>query len=180
VIKILKGSPVPHHARSLKILLAAACLACLAATVQAAGFSRVGPEAVWEPLFAGTRSESMGQSDLAVSRGPMSIFDNPAPLPEGEAVQAGYGHLAYLAELDFHQYAAAVETGAFRIGLARMDYVSDSKLIRTAYMPEGTGETFRIDDRVMVIAGSMNVAALLAPGSPWAWTCRGSGSNPLV
>jgi hypothetical protein len=166
---MLKGSLVPHHARNLKILLAAiclACLACLTSTAQAAGFPRVGPVAVWESLFAGTRSESMGQSDLAVSRGPMSIFDNPAPLPEGKAVQAGYGHLAYFAELDFHQYAAAVETGAFRIGLARMDFVSDSKLIRTAYQPDGTGQTFRIDDRVMVIAGSMNVAALLAPGSP--------------
>jgi hypothetical protein len=167
---MLKGSLVPHHARSLKILLVSVCLICGVATAQAAGFARVGPVAFWEPLFAGTRSESMGQSDLAVSRGPLSIFANPAPLPEGQAVQAGYGHLAYLAELDFHQYAAAVETGAFRIGLARMDFVSDSKLIRTAYMPEGTGETFRIDDRVMVIAGSMNVAALLAPGSPWDWT----------
>ena len=165
-----KGSILLRHSNFLRFLLLLACLICVAPTAQAAGFTRVGSVAAWEPIFAGTRSESMGQADLAVSRGPMSIFDNPAPLPEGQAVQAGYGHLSYIEGLEFHQYAAAAELGAFRIGVARMDFVSDDLPIRTAYIPDGTGETYRVDDRVSVVSGSMDVAALLAPGSAWDWT----------
>ncbi len=138
--------------------------------VSAAGFARVGPSPSWDHIFTGTRSESMGQADLAVSQGPMSIFENPAPLHEGEGVQVGYGNMVYVMDLEFHQYAAAVEWGAFRLGMARMDFVSDSLPVRTAYQPEGNGETHRLDDRVRVISGAVDVAWLLAPGSPWEWT----------
>ncbi len=43
------------------------------------------------------------------------------------------------------RYEVTAEPVAGGRRLARMDFFSDSKLIRPAYQPEGTGETFRID-----------------------------------
>lgn len=165
---------MPRRPGTILVLCSALCLFGAARSVQAGGFAPIHPTNVWDRIFAGTRSESMGQSDLAVSEGPMSIFDNPAPLPEGRDLQLGYGNMGYIASLELNHYAAAVEWGHFRLGYARMDVTSDDQLLRTAYNPEGNGETFRIDDRVMIYAGSVDIGGLLAPGSAWQWTVGAS------
>lgn len=136
----------------------------------AAGFARVESFHGWDHLFAGTRSEAMGQADLADARGPFSIFDNPAPLLSGQTAQVGYGKLNYVAGLALHQYGFAAEFGAYRLGFARMDLRAADTIVRTAYNPEGTGETASFEDRMQVVAAAVDVAALLAPDSAWQWT----------
>lgn len=159
----MRYRPLP----ALLLLLSATLLAGPAA---GAGFAAVGTHITWDTIYTGTRAEAMGQGDLACSTGPLAIFSQPAPLPEGQGSAAAYGRMSYTSFSDIHTTGVRVELGAFRLGFARQDVVSDPMSVRTAYNPEGTGEKFRIDNRLVVLAGSVDVAALLAPGSRYEWT----------
>jgi hypothetical protein len=144
-------------------------------SAEGAGFATVGHWPAWEYLFTGTRSESMGQADLAASRGPFAVFDNPSPLLAGgldgaEQVQAAFGHLGYFPDLDLYTTGVSYEPGNFRIGVARHDLRGDEREARTAYLPVGTGRMYRPDERVLVVAACVDIARALVPRSAWEWT----------
>lgn len=161
---------MPNRYHRLGTLLCVVWLVAGAAAAIAQEFASLSTRVVWDDLFAGTRSESMGQADLALARGPMAFLVTPAVLPTGRAVEAGYGKLDYVLGLGLHQYGLAAELDQVRFGVVRMDLRSDDQLVRTAYNPEGTGTSFKVDERLIVVAASVDVAGLLVPESDWQWT----------
>lgn len=167
------------HIIRLRYTLPVASLCLLLSTpVAAAGFSALGQvfyQSDW--IFAGARAEALGQADLALPRGPLSTLFNPAPLPDGQGVHVGYGHMDYVAGFACQQYGLAWENGPWRFSAVRSEFKAEDILVRTAYQPEGTGELFSSEQRQQVFAVSLDIAQLSYPDSPWNWTVGLSHRN---
>ena len=136
-----------------------------------AGFAQVGTFAyTWEELFTGTRQTSLGQADLAGAYGPSAVLLNAAPLPEGDGVTGEYGANAYILDTEMTAWGGAVEWRGWRAGYLRNDFNMDPQLVRTAYNPEGTGETFEAGDDVTLISLGYDLGRLLNDDGPLQWT----------
>lgn len=153
----------------------------LASPAAAAGFARVGSSSfTWEGIFTGGRLSSLGGSDLA-DGSPSTLLVNPAPLGKGTGVGLSYDHADYVTYVDFNTYAGTAGWNDLRLNVAVQDYVMDSLLVRTAYNPEGTGETFEARDRMSVVGLSYDLGTALfgKPSIQWsvgaAW--RGYSSS---
>ncbi|MCP4290814.1 MAG: hypothetical protein GY780_03145 [bacterium] len=118
-------------------------------TGQTAGFSKVG---TWgfqaETWFTGSRNIALGQADLAMATGPLAILKNPAVAQEGLTVMAGYESANWISDYDIRNWAAAGEWKFLRMGVVRHEMAIDDMIIRTAYNPEGTGETFNSSEQI--------------------------------
>ncbi len=125
---------------SLILLIAAPAAADGFATVRLATYG-------WEGLFSGARLSALGSSDLA-DGSPAALLINPAPLATGNRVELGFDHANYLHDSEITTYAGSAEWNNWRLNIAIQEYTVDDVIIRTAYNPEGTGETFDIQDRM--------------------------------
>ncbi|MEN8007456.1 MAG: hypothetical protein ABFS42_10600 [Candidatus Krumholzibacteriota bacterium] len=142
----------------------------LASPAAAAGFSKVGTFTFsWEGIFTGGRLSALGGSDLA-DRSPATLLVNPAPLSTGTGVGLSYDHADYIGGFEFHTYAGTAGWNHLRLNFAMQDFVNESVLVRTAYNPEGTGETFEIHDRMTAIGLSYDLGRALfgKPSFHWA------------
>ena len=152
------------------------CLAVLvivqvsALPAAAAGFANVGTYSFpWEGLFTSGRLSALGGSDLA-DRNPATLLVNPAPLARGSGVGLSYDHAEYFSEFEIHTYAGLAEWNDWRLNVAVQEFVNDSVLVRTAYNPEGTGETFSIRDRMTVVGLSFDLARALFEVPSFQWS----------
>ncbi len=151
-------------------LFVVCCILALASPAAAAGFARVGTNTfTWEGIFTSGRLSTLGGSDLA-DKSPATLLVNPAPLSTGSGVGMSYDHADYIAGFEFHTYAGTAGWNNLRLNFAMQDFVNDSVLVRTAYNPEGTGETFDILDRMTVIGLSYDLGQALfrKPSLHWA------------
>ncbi len=135
--------------RALRLGLICLALAA-AAPAFAAGFARVGTFGFQsEGIFVSGRMSAMGSADLT-DGSPAAALLNPAPLAEEDGVFASYDHAAFFADTAIHTYAASARWHGVSLNVVDQDLVVDDQLIRTAYNPEGTGETFDARDRMTV------------------------------
>ncbi len=147
----------------------------LASPATAAGFSQVGSNSfTWEGIFTGGRLSSLGGSDLA-DGSPSTLLVNPAPLGKGTGVGLSYDHADYLypdlvGGIEFHTYAGTAGWNDLRLNIAVQDFVIDSAIVRTAYNPEGTGETFDARDRMTVIGLSYDLGNALFEKPSFQWS----------
>ncbi len=138
--------------------------------VAAADFSPVSTYSfTWEGVFIAGRLSALGDSDLADSS-PAALLVNPAPLAVGNGVGLSYDHADYFLDAEFHTYAGAAEWNDWRLNIAVQDFVIDSALVRTAYNPEGTGETFDVRDRMTAIGLSYDLGHALTEGHSFRWS----------
>jgi len=152
-------------------LLVICLLLALASPAAAAGFARVGtPSFTWEGIFTGGRLSALGGSDLA-DGSPSTLLVNPAPLSKGTGVGLSYDHADYVTYTDFNIYAGSAGWNDLRLNIAVQDFVVDSAIVRTAYNPEGTGETFDARDRMTVIGLSYDLGTALfgKPSLQWSF-----------
>jgi len=156
---------------SKTILFIALCMIAVSAgPVHAAGFAKVGTTGFqWEGIFTTGRNAAMGSSDLT-DGSPAAGLWNPAPLPAADGAAFAYDHADYVAGSEFHTYGFQTSRFGLRIGGVIQDFVMDSELVRTAYLPEGTGETFDVRSRIAVFGASYELGRLLAPDSPLRWS----------
>jgi len=162
-------------------LLVVCLVLALASPAAAAGFARVGTFSfTWEGIFTGGRLSTLGSSDLA-DRSPATLMVNPAPLSTGSGVGLSYDHADYFFDVDLNIYSGTARWDNLRLNFAMQEFVIDDALVRTAYNPEGTGETFDVRDRMTVIGLSFDLGTALfkMPSFQWAvgaaW--RGYSSN---
>jgi len=136
-----------------RLISPAFCLALAAAgPAVAAGFARVGSTGfLTEGIFVSGRMSALGSADLA-DPAPATLLLNPAPLAAADGVVVGYDHADYFGGLDFGTYAGAVHWRGVSLTVADQDFGADDVPVRTAYDPEGTGETLDMRDR-MSLAG---------------------------
>ena len=162
-------------------LLVICYILALASPAAAADFSLVGANSfTWEGVFTGGRFSALGGSDLA-DRSPATLLVNPAPLSTGTGVGLSYDHADYITDIEFHTYAGTAGWNNLRLNIAVQDFVIDSVLVRTAYNPEGTGETFDVRDRMTVIGLSYDLGTALFEKPSFHWSVgaawRGYSSN---
>ncbi len=153
----------------LRLLVICLVLA-LASPAAAAGFARVGTFSfTWEGIFTGGRLSTLGSSDLA-DRSPATLMVNPAPLSTGSGVGLSYDHADYFFDVDLNIYSGTAGWDNLRLNFAMQEFVIDDVLVRTAYNPEGTGETFDVRDRMTVIGLSYDLGTALfrKPSFQWA------------
>lgn len=156
---------------SIPTVLIALCLFnILAVPADAAGFAKVGTTGfTWEGIFTTGRNAAMGGSDLT-DGAPAAGLWNPAPLATGDGAAVAYDHADYIADTEIHTYGVQTSRFGLRLGGVIQEFVSDSELVRTAYNPEGTGETFDIRSRIAVFSASYDLGRLLPPGAPLRWS----------
>jgi len=158
-----------HGFKHLSVLCVAAALAA-PAPAAAAGFARVGTLAYsWEGVFTSGRLSALGGADLA-DAGPATVLVNPAPLAGEDAVALSFDHADYLADLEFRTWAGAAAWRGWRLNVAVQDLLMDPQLVRTAYNPEGTGETFEVRERATCIGLSAEPGRFLLPDSSLRWS----------
>ena len=142
----------------------------LASPAAAAGFARVGTSTFsWEGIFTGGRLSTLGGSDLA-DGSPATLLVNPAPLSTGTGVGLSYDHAGYISGFEFHTYAGTAGWNDLRLNFAMQDFVNDAILVRTAYNPEGIGETFGVRERMTVIGLSYDLGHALFKKPSFHWS----------
>ncbi len=142
----------------------------LASPAAAAGFSQVGSYSfTWEGIFTGGRLAALGGSDLA-DGSPSTLLVNPAPLSKGTGVGLSYDHADYVTYTDFNTYAGTAGWNDLRLNIAVQDFVVDSAIVRMAFNPEGTGETFDARDRMTVIGLSYDLGTALFGKPSFQWS----------
>ena len=136
-----------------------------------AGFAKVGAFGfTYDGLFTGTRSTALGQGDMAGAYGPGATQINTAPLPLGDGIEASYNGNPFLADLDFAVWGADVEVQGLRLGFSQFRLFMDPQLVRTAYNPEGTGETFDAGDDISILSLGYDLGRLVDEDGRWQWT----------
>lgn len=166
--------------RRYPILLAlAATVAAWSAPAAAAGFAVLMSHS-WEGIFTGSRLSAMGGADLAGDDGPGALLVNPAPLMRGNAVAVAYDHVDYpLSEstsvvdadedLDYITTAVGVEWQGWRFSTCISDESMDNTVMRTAYLPEGTG-TFDHCSRMALVGLARQLAGNTQAERGLQWT----------
>jgi hypothetical protein len=151
-------------------LLVICLVLALASPAAAAGFAKVGTSSfTWEGIFTGGRLTALGNSDLA-DGSPSTLLVNPAPLSKETGVGLGYDHADYFSDVDLHIYSGTAGWDNLRLNFAIQDFVIDDVLVRSAFIPEGTGETFDVRERMTVIGLSYDLGTALfrKPSLQWA------------
>jgi len=149
------------------------------APVSAAGFSRVGTYGFnWEGVFAGGRLSALGGSDLA-DGSPSALVINPAPLARGNNAELSYDHADYFLEAEISTLAGSVEWNNLRLNFASHDYYIDDVLVRTAYNPEGTGQTIDYLNRMTISGVSYDLGRGLLNNPSWSWSVGGAWRHYL-
>jgi len=152
------------------LLVAIVMLLLLTNTASASGFAKVGIFfGTWEGLTTSAKLSALGGADLA-DDGPSTLLVNPAPLGSVSSAEFSYNHTDYFGSIELHTYAASVEISGFRLNLAQLDFVSDDLLVRTAFNPEGTGETFKFRERMRLLGLSYNLSRILGEDSRFSWS----------
>jgi len=141
-------------------------LLLVATSANAAEFAKIGVFfGGWEGLTTSTRLSALGGGDLA-DDSPATLLVNPAPLGSGNSAGFSYDHADFFGGADFQTYAGAAEYAGIRLNFARQDY-GGSILIRTAFNPEGNGETFDFRERMSLMGLSYNFRQLIRQNSPF-------------
>lgn len=151
--------------RALPALCLAAAVAFRSAPAAAAGFAMLTSH-TWEGLFTGARLSAMGGGDLAGDDGPGALLVNPAPLLRGDGVAVAHDHVDYPLsavtgaddpDVDYLTTSLGVEWQGWRLSACVSDESIDNAVLRTAYLPEGTG-TFDRRSRMALVGLTRRLA----------------------
>ncbi len=145
----------------------------------AAGFDKIGTFSfTWEGIFTSGRLAALGGSDLADGSS-ASILINPSPLSGINGLELSYDHADFFSFTEFRTYAGSAEWNAWRLNFAVHELVIDDAVIRTAYNPEGTGETFDMVDRMTVMGVSYDLGRHFIQHPSLRWSVGGAWRHYL-
>lgn len=151
------------------VLMVMVSMASLAGAEQFAKVGSFGGQFARIPVDA--RGEAMGLATTVNPQGPLAFWWNPAPLPESDRVEVSYTIRDYAADLEWRPLAVRMSKGNLTFGVTWCHLGSDPMLVRTAYEPDGNGETFDFGNDLVLISGAVDLMPWLAGGpSPWAWS----------
>lgn len=155
VIFSLPGIPHTCHAQGgllLKHFLVTILILLTAMPAFGAGFAKVGTFGyTYDGMFTGGRNTALGQADMAGAFGSEATQINTAPLPLDDGAEVSYNRNPFLSKIDQEVWGGAVDFRGLRLGFSQFIFSMDPQLVRTAYNPEGTGETFDAGDKITVV-----------------------------
>lgn len=169
----MRRSPPAPAAIALFLAVTVAASPTLSA---AAGFAALTSH-TFEGIYTGTRLTAMGGGDIAADDGPGALLVNPSPLMRGDAVAVAHDHVDYPlgsytgdegTDLDYMTTSLGVEWKGWRFSACVSDESLDNAVLRTAYLPEGTG-TFDRRSRMALLGMARRLAGdpRAADGGQW-------------
>lgn len=153
-------------------LLLACLLAAIPVVVEAEQFARVGSyggQFVRIPVDA--RGEAMGLATTVNPTGALAFWWNPAPLPESDRVVAAYTIRDWPADIHWQPLAVRASRGNLTFGAMWGRLRTDPMVVRTAYEPDGNGETFEASSELLLFSIAADLVPWLAQRpTRWSWS----------
>lgn len=152
------------------LVVLAASSAALVSPAAAARFAKVGSfNGHWQRMMRDARSEALGGSQFALADGPFASMENAAPGPGRDGIEIGATEfdLPY-AGMGWRQMGLAANWKRLRLGLVGARYLTDDMLVRTAYQPEGTGETIDVEESFLICNLAYDLPIFESPVWDWA------------
>lgn len=145
-----------RYAKSVLLLLVIAIVpACVGADVVL-----IVPSPTWQDIPLSTRAMGMGGAYSGVLEGPEAAWWNPAVPLDGRPVVAGWSGIEDHDLFEgFHRWSGqmSIEFHGVRLSAMRDRTSLGPMLIRTSYLPEGTGKTFSLYETQDIVALSTDV-----------------------
>lgn len=153
-------------------MLLACLLAVVPLVVQAEQFVRVGTfGGQFARIPVDARGEAMGLATTVNPTGAMAFWWNPAPLPESDRVVVAYTIRDWVADLEWRPLAVRASHGNVSFGAMWGQLRLDPMLVRTAYEPDGNGETFEAGSDLYLFSMATDVAPwLMHRPTRWSWS----------
>ncbi len=128
-----------------RILILTIIMLALPTMVLAAGFAKVGTFGGQElKIGVSARATAMGSAFTAVADDATAVFWNPGGLVNVKGNEVSLNHVSWAADTNLSTAVVAFNPrsipGTFAFSVR--SFWMDPQLVRTAYNPEGTGETF--------------------------------------
>ncbi len=143
-----------------------------ASIARAVVFAKVGTfGSAWERFAVSPRMAALGGANVACATGVFGPLANAAPMRSKQGLAVGYAYQDYLADIAIKSRGASYQWQALRFSFVDVLFDSDPIPVRTAYNPEGTGETFDLESRLTTFGVSLDVLPLILDSpSAWDWT----------
>lgn len=91
------------------------------------------------------KATGMGNSYIALTRGPEAVYYNPAAITNIDGIGVTATHSEWFAGVNHDFVAIASDFGILgAAGLSMTSFSTDAMKVRTPLQPEGTGETFNV------------------------------------
>ena len=128
-----------------RIAILTTIMLALPSMVSAAGFAKVGTFGGQElKIGVSARATGMGSAFTGVADDATAVFWNPGGLVSVTGNEVSVNHVAWVADTNLSSAILAFNPrsipGTFAFSVR--SFWMDPQLVRTAYNPEGTGETF--------------------------------------
>jgi len=153
-------------------LLLACMFAAAPVVVQAEQFARVGNfGGDFARIPVDARGEAMGLATTVNPTGAMAFWWNPAPLPESDRVVAAYTIRDWPLDFRWRPFSLRASHGNVTFGATWGRLRIDPMDVRTAYEPEGTGQTFETSNDLYLFSVAADLAPWLAQRpTRWSWS----------
>jgi hypothetical protein len=112
------------------------------------------------------RIAGMGNVGSTIAEGLQSVYYNPGAIGNLERVEFVLSHSAWIAELDFNYFAAAVPIGKSGTVVATATTLSSGDIaVRTVQQPLGTGEQYQVTDVAIAAGYGLRISGRLSAGA---------------
>jgi len=109
-------------------------------------------------ISQGARATAMGSAFVAIADDPSTIFWNPAGLARLNQNGVVFDHTEWIADLKYNFGAATLNIGSFgALGVSFITSDYGEMNVTTIEEPNGTGETFSVNDIAFSIAWAINL-----------------------
>ena len=116
-------------------------------------------------ISQGARATAMGSAFVAIADDPSAIFWNPAGLARLNQNGIVFDHTEWIADLKYNFGAAALNLGSFgTIGVSFITSDYGEMNVTTIEEPQGTGETFSVNDVAFSVAWAINLTESFSIG----------------
>jgi len=116
-------------------------------------------------ISQGTRATGMGSAYVALSNDASAIFWNPAGLTNLQGGNVLFERTSWIADVNYNFLAAAYNLGDYgTIGVSFISSDIDEMNVTTIEEPDGTGESFKVNDMAISIAYAFRLTDKFAIG----------------
>lgn len=142
--------------KKLLVFLLMALLACFAGEVQSAEFDNLGTSgAQFLKLDVDARAVAMGGANVAVTRGAMALYYNPAGIANVDQNNLAFSYTDWVADIKYNYLAYARPISGFGTMGIHMAVLTMDEMERTTLEePDGTGDMFGANSWVVGISNA--------------------------
>jgi hypothetical protein len=110
-------------------------------------------------LPTSARATAIGNAQVALAEGPISLSYNPAGVLSVQNLAFGGTYNSWYADITHSFMAVAMNFGAWgSVGVGMMVLTTDDMIVTTPAFPEGTGELFKVSDYAFSLGYALQVS----------------------